>query len=232
MSSLGRSWDDQPLSAESALALIADAYAAIRQSTRSLSIRDHGMFQPELTAEEMRAGVAREVVEGEHFRLGSADPSLQRFLFNEARARAGGTVIEFGTCFGVSTAALAFGLVAGRLVTIEADPALVAIARATLRRLGLSWVEVIEGTFSEVLPKLDLANVCLVFDDGDHTGRGERERFRAMLGRCAPRARFVWDDIRWSSKMLAWWREVAALPNVSDVYDGGRFAALTCEVEP
>lgn len=215
------------LSQPQALHSIAEAYAPILHSSRELLIRDHGRFSPLVSEEDMRRGVARTVIEGRHFKLGSADRDLQALLFDEARVRRPKTVIEFGTCFGVSAAALAFGMVEGRLITIEADPVLAGLARATLDVLGLGWVEVHQGTFAEVLPTLELADVGLVFDDGDHTGTGERARFFEVLPSCAAGTRFIWDDIQWSKEMLTWWREVSGMPGVSEVRESWRAGALT-----
>lgn len=208
------------------LEAIGGVFSATSASERILQIRDHGRFAPNISDEEMRTGVVRSVTEGRHFRLGSSDRNMQRFLFETARQQQPKAVIEFGTCFGVSAAALAFGMGAGRLVTIEADPTLASIAREYLNRLGLDWVDVRQGTFEDVLASLDVDGIELVFDDGDHTGYGERRRLEQLLPRCAERVRFIWDDIRWSAEMLDWWNEISRRPEASDVRDTGRAGSL------
>jgi predicted O-methyltransferase YrrM len=213
---------------EEALALIRAEYAMCSTSERVLQIRDHGLFSPEVSDSDMRQGVMRSVIEGAHFRLGSSDERMQRLLFDAARGCK--VVLEFGTFFGVSTAALAFGMGSGRLVTIEADPTLASIAREHLDALGIGWVEVKQGTFDEVLQSLDVDGIELVFDDGDHTGHGERRRLEQVLARCSNRARFIWDDIRWSKKMLDWWKEVSQRPEAVEVLDLSRAGSLIWEV--
>jgi predicted O-methyltransferase YrrM len=211
---------------DEALDAIGAAYARLVTSKRVLQIRDHGQFAANVSDAEMRRGIERSVMEGPHCRLGSSDRNMQRLLFETAWQHRPKVAIEFGTCFGVSAAALAFGMGGGRLVTIEADPTLASIAREQLNALGLGWVDVRQGTFGDVLSSLDLDEIELVFDDGDHTGYGERQRLEQLLPRCAERVRFIWDDIRWSAKMLDWWKEVSHRPEASDVQDKGRAGSL------
>jgi predicted O-methyltransferase YrrM len=217
------------INVDQALERIAAAYAPIQGSRRELQIRDHGLFREGLTPAELERGSVRMITEGDHCRLGSANESMQRFLFETARERRPKVALEFGTCFGVSTAALAFGMDSGRLVSVEADVTLAELARDQLERLGLGWVEVWRQTFRELLGGLQLDSlespIELVFDDGDHSG-AERERFDVVLPFCAPQTLFIWDDIRWSVEMHDWWRDVSQRPEASDVRDLGRCGAL------
>lgn len=74
------------------------------------------------------AGFRPSTVRGQNFLL---DPSLHRWLAAQARAGAGDTVVEIGVGLGFLTRELA--AVAGRVVGIEIDERLLAIARPDLR---------------------------------------------------------------------------------------------------
>lgn len=214
---------------EYALNRIAVAYAPLQVSQRKLEIRDHGMFREGLTSDELTVGSVRTINEGEHCILGSVNAQMQRFLYTKAQKHRPKVALEFGTCFGVSAAAIAFGMGSvgpSQLVSIEADPMLVGLARHQLKTLGLDWVEVRQNRFQDELENLGLKDIELVFDDGDHTGWGEAQRFASVLPFCAPKTLFIWDDIRLSKPMNDWWKHVSKQPQASEVHDYERYGSL------
>jgi predicted O-methyltransferase YrrM len=100
---------------------------------------------------------------------GSSIPAVQALLRALAAGRA---VAEIGTAFGEGAAAMAE--TAGRVVTVELDPARAAVARARLA--GLENVEAFEGDAYELLQ--GRGPFGLVFADG---GRYDWERIVALL---------------------------------------------------
>jgi predicted O-methyltransferase YrrM len=207
--------DDSPLHA------IWGHFAGLFASTERLEIVDHGLFRGDLSDEQMRQGVRREIALGEYAALSSTSPLFQTLLHHLARCRRPRLALEFGTCLGLSTAAMAAGLGqegGRRLVTIEGSRALHDLAVQNLQQLGYGWVEAHCGLFEDVLPRISSqlreTGVGLVFDDGQHTGTAERERFDFMLPLCEDGAVVIFDDIHQNEGMEACWRSVRDDPHV------------------
>ena len=99
-------------------------------------------------------------------------PNQGKFLHLLARAMSARTILEIGTLGGYSTIWLARALPAdGRLITLEADPKHVDIARANLLRAGLAGVvQCRPGPAIDTLPQIaadGLGPFDLIFIDAD-----------------------------------------------------------------
>jgi predicted O-methyltransferase YrrM len=83
-------------------------------------------------------------------------PAQGQLLMLLARMQGARSVLEVGTLGGYSTIWLARGVPAGgRVVTLEADPAYAAVARANVERAGLAGVvDVRVGAALDTLPRL------------------------------------------------------------------------------
>jgi predicted O-methyltransferase YrrM len=115
------------------------------------------------------AAAAREAAGLPALDVSPGEGNLLCLLARLQRAR---TILEIGTFAGYSTIWLARALPpAGRLVTLEADPAHAALARANLARAGLAArVEVRVGPALETLPRLAAEGAGpfdLIFIDAD-----------------------------------------------------------------
>ncbi|MCW2967142.1 MAG: O-methyltransferase [Solirubrobacteraceae bacterium] len=95
-------------------------------------------------------------------------PPQGKLLELLARSCGAARILELGTLAGYSTLWLARGLRdGGRIVTLEADPAAAAVARANIERAGMGdVVELIEGAALDTLPGLR-GPFDLVFIDAD-----------------------------------------------------------------
>jgi len=99
-------------------------------------------------------------------------PSQGKLLHLLAKSIGAQRILEIGTLGGYSTIWLARALPpTGRLVTLEANPRHVEVARANLQRAGLSSrVDVWQGSALEILPRLaseQLGPFDFVFIDAD-----------------------------------------------------------------
>jgi predicted O-methyltransferase YrrM len=99
-------------------------------------------------------------------------PSQGKLLHLLARIQGARNILEIGTLGGYSTIWLARGMRAGgRLITLEADPAHAAVARANIARAGLqSVVELRLGSASDTLPQISAERggpFDLIFIDAD-----------------------------------------------------------------
>lgn len=96
-------------------------------------------------------------------------PEGGRLLYTLIRASRPGTVVEFGTSFGISTIHLAAAVRdndAGHVISTELNAAKAARARANLAEAGLSdWVVILEGDARQTLATVD-APVGFVLLDG------------------------------------------------------------------
>lgn len=113
-------------------------------------------------------------------------PTGGKLLHLLARATGARRVLEIGTLGGYSTIWLARGIPAdGRVVTIEAEPANAAIARASIDRAGVGdRVEIRIGRGADVLPTLEGgAPFDLVFIDADKESNTVYLDWAARLGR-------------------------------------------------
>jgi predicted O-methyltransferase YrrM len=102
----------------------------------------------------------------------SVSPNQGKLLEILARMLGARAILEIGTLGAYSTIWLARGMQAGgRLITLEADPAHAAVARANIARAGLqSAVELRLGNASDTLPQIAaerLGPFDLVFIDAD-----------------------------------------------------------------
>lgn len=119
------------------------------------------------------------------------------------------TVLELGTCLGISGAYMAAGLALnghGRLVTIEGAPALADKARENLTDLGLRG-EVVAGLFRDTLIEVasELQPVEFALIDGHHDEEATLTYFSQLLPYLDNDAVVVFDDIAWSEGMAQAW---------------------------
>jgi predicted O-methyltransferase YrrM len=211
-------------------------FAAQFEAPTHLDIEDHGLFEGGLSIDDMRRGVRRRVKLGEHLKAGSVPPIVRSLLYRLAMTRQPKQALEFGTCGGVSTAAIGMGMSAlgspGRFVTIEADESLHSLAVENLKHLGLRWIETRHGLFEDVLTDVlpEMEGIDFVFDDGQHTGADELLRFIRILPRCTPEALVVFDDIRHNAGMAVLWSTLREHPKVLATIDLERLGL--CIVSP
>ncbi len=123
-------------------------------------------------------------------------PTGGKLLHLLARAIGARRVLEIGTLGGYSTIWLARALPdGGRVITIEAEPAHAAVARASIDRAGVGEkVEIRVGRGADVLPTLeDAAPFDLVFIDADKESNTIYLHWAARLGR--PGALVIVDNV-------------------------------------
>ena len=123
-------------------------------------------------------------------------PTGGKLLHLLARAIGARRVLEIGTLGGYSTIWLARALPdGGRVITIEAEPAHAAVARASIDRAGVGEkVEIRVGRGADVLPTLeDAAPFDLVFIDADKESNTIYLDWAARRGR--PGALVIVDNV-------------------------------------
>ena len=117
------------------------------------------------------------------------------------------TVLELGSCVGISASYLSHAPCVNKLITIEGSEELAGIAEESLACFkGKS--KVINGLFNDVidneLPKLD-RKIDLAYIDGHHEKNATIHYFNRLLPYLAEKAMVIFDDISWSSDMREAW---------------------------
>lgn len=149
-----------------------------------------------------------------------------RLLYRITRDLQPLTILELGTCLGISTLYMAEAAPDAQIITIEGCPETSELARQVFDKAGKTNISLLNGSFDETLPEVfkKMPRIDLLFIDGDH-------REQTMLNywaKCSPYLQHgsvaVFDDIHWSFEMEMAWRKIKAdtLVKVSiDLYDAG-----------
>jgi predicted O-methyltransferase YrrM len=147
------------------------------------------------------------------------------FLYLCAEAFGARTIVELGSCVGISGAYLAAAPSAPRVVTIEASPELAPVAKETIARFSTSSA-VLHGMFDDRLPDALQAPVGMAYIDGHHDGAATLRYVRTIAPHLEPGALVVLDDIRLYDEMDEAWKTLRAMPGIAAAVDVGRFGLL------
>lgn len=162
-----------------------------------------------------------------HFRMSSSFGRKARLLWAIVRSLHPLCCLEAGTAYGMGSLVILSALESqgpeGMLSTVEAQPAIAALAFESLRaRFGgrvRGWL----GLSEKLLPEMaaELGGVDFFFHDACHSGEAYVGDFAAVADWLSPGAAVLFDDIRWSgagsataSRCEAGWKEVASHPRV------------------
>lgn len=210
-----------------------DALAAARTTRRDPDAR---RWSVRIEAERSRLATSVEPLAGgrgttstvgEVTRRASMPRHQGLVLYHLARHVQARSVLELGTCVGISGAYLAAALPGGRLRSLEGHADRAEVARDTWRRLGLDHAEVVTGRFHRTLDDaLTAGPYDLIHIDGDHDGDATIDYVRQIAAACRPGALLVLDDVDWSSGMRQAWRELRTHLRSSATGDLGRVGCI------
>ena len=118
------------------------------------------------------------------------------------------TILELGTSLGITTSYLAEGNPHARMITMEGEKTIAAIARENFKTLKLQNTELVEGNFDERLSNVvrGLSSVDFSFIDGNHRLQPTIQYFETILGKTNNFSMIVLDDIHWSRGMEEAWQ--------------------------
>jgi predicted O-methyltransferase YrrM len=148
------------------------------------------------------------------------------FLFQLAYWLKPKTVVELGTCMGVTTAYLAKAH-PSKIFTFEGISQLAEIATEVWDELQIPDIELISGDIDQTLPFLlekEKPEIDLAFVDANHTYEATLRYFHLLKNQISVHGCLVFDDIYWSSGMAKAWEEIKADQDVTvsiDVYHFG-----------
>ncbi len=133
-----------------------------------------------------------------------------QLLFRMVQYYRPAVMLELGTSFGITSAYIAKGNVAGKLYTLEGSPSIASIARKNFEKLGMENIQLIEGSFDKTLQPLlsSLQQIDFAFVDGNHKKEPTLHYFDELLKRSTDQTILVFDDIHWSSEMEEAWAAI------------------------
>lgn len=131
------------------------------------------------------------------------------------------TIIELGTCLGVTTSYLAKASPFSKIITVEGCPETAEVARGNFNKLSLQSIELRVGDFDVVLPQIlaEQSEVDFLFIDGNHRKEATLAYFYACLPKVHEGTVLIFDDIYWSQGMKEAWKEIKNHPQVTVTVD-------------
>lgn len=127
------------------------------------------------------------------------------------------TVLEFGTCVGISTRYLSKSTT-GTLYTFEGSEEIQKVAQGNTAPLRTEFVlGPIHQTLPEVLEKIPSVDFALI--DANHTYTGTIQTFNALLPKVHAGSIIAIGDIHWTPEMQKAWGEIKAHPKVKLTFD-------------
>jgi len=137
-----------------------------------------------------------------------------RLLYKIVAFTGARSCIELGTSLAVSASYIAAALPPnGRLVTMEGDATVAAMAADAVRTLAPDRrVEIRVGPFSDTLEAVvaEMAPIDFAFIDGHHERAATEHYYRQVLGGMQRGGVMIFDDIRWSAGMRQAWKAIRA----------------------
>lgn len=131
------------------------------------------------------------------------------------------TIVELGTCLGITSLYLSKATPSSRVITIEGCPQTASVAKENFECLNASNIEIRTGNFDILFPQLidELPKLDFVFLDGNHRKDATLNYFYS----CLPKVHFgtvlIFDDIYWSEGMKEAWLEIKSHPQVTVTID-------------
>lgn len=143
------------------------------------------------------------------------------FLANLASEFGKNGVVEFGTSLGISTMYMAASVPDSIVYTIEGSHSVAHIAGENFSAAGFGNINLLTGSFSEMLPKITDSGIKpgFVFIDGNHRREPVLEYFNKMVEISDSDVVIVIDDINNSEEMAEAWKEIQNHKDVTCTID-------------
>src|SRR5690606_14020930 len=127
------------------------------------------------------------------------------------------TIIELGTCLGITTSYLAKASPLSSILTVEGCPETAIIAQESFNRLNLESTQLLVGNFDEILPDIikNQDQVDFLFRDGNHRKEATLNYFDSCLAKVHSSSVLIFDDIYWSKGMKEAWEIIKQHPQVT-----------------
>lgn len=133
------------------------------------------------------------------------------------------TMVELGTCAGISACYLATSPFCERLITVEGSKALAELAQSNLGRVADNAVVynlLFDDALDTLVPELK-DGIDFAFIDGHHEKIATIHYFERLSAKLNTDAVVVFDDISWSQDMREAWESLSQRQGFSHVFDCG-----------
>lgn len=153
------------------------------------------------------------------------------FLYLCAESFESRTILELGSCAGISGSYLASSRHCTRFVTVEGSKSLASLAQSNIDQVS-SLGEVVNALFDDALDQILETlgtGIDLFYLDGHHDYAATLHYLRRVELHLNQGALVVLDDIHWSPGMWQAWQVVTGLPGVAYAIDVGRFGLCIWE---
>lgn len=147
-------------------------------------------------------------------------PGLAQLIYRLAKDVKPKTIIELGTCLGITTLYLQAATPGAKTYTLEGCPQTAAVAAAMFKQ-GKADIEQLTGNFDDTLYPLitSLPRLDFVYIDGNHQKDATLRYFEWCLPKVHENTLLIFDDIYWSQGMKEAWQTIKAHPQVTITID-------------
>jgi predicted O-methyltransferase YrrM len=148
-------------------------------------------------------------------------PKMAQLLYRLVADLRPASIIELGTCLGVTSIYLQKAAPQAKVYTLEGSPETAAVAQITFNNAGLTDIELVIGNFDDTLPAIikSLDKLDFMFVDGNHQKDATLKYFNWALPKVHEDTMLIFDDIYWSEGMKEAWAEIKAHPQVKVTID-------------
>ncbi len=144
------------------------------------------------------------------------NPALAQLIYRLAKDNNPKSIIELGTCLGITTAYLSKARPDAEVITVEGCPETAKVAYNNFKALDLENVELQVGNFDVLLPEIidKRDKLDFVYIDGNHRKEATLNYFNWCLPKVHENSLLIFDDIYWSKGMKEAWEEIKNHPDV------------------
>lgn len=144
------------------------------------------------------------------------------WLFNLVLIFQPRSIIELGTCLGLSSLYMAGARKETVLHTIEGSPSLHTIAKSNFQKFKADNIKAYLGNFDVIFPEVLNGETEMVYVDGNHTKEATIRYYDMIRNANSEKMIIIFDDIYWSQGMTEAWEEIKKVaPYSIDLYHLG-----------
>lgn len=148
-------------------------------------------------------------------------PRIAKLIARLAHEFSPRTIVELGTCLGITTLYLSKASPSSSIISVEGCPETASIAQENFRKLGADNIQIKVGDFDVLLPEViaGMSELDFLFVDGNHRKSATLDYFYQCLPKVHDGSLLIFDDIYWSQGMKEAWEEIKSHSSVTVTVD-------------
>lgn len=180
----------------------------------------------EITISDFGSGAYKQRKIGNIAKQSAKRTKYAQLLFRLANSNHSQTILELGTCIGLTTLYLSAVNRSGRVISIDGDPNTCNIARNIFTQHKAHNIESVCDTIDQALPSIlaGTDQLDFVFFDANHKGDATLKYFELCRPKAHKNSIFVFDDIYRSEDMQTAWQTIKSQTDIHlaiDIYEMG-----------